>query len=336
MRCPIRLCLLALGVALGLSRPAAAGDIDPDAGPVVVTLRASAAVTESPVCVGHVATLSGGTAELRRRIAGLDLADRPARGKALSLLRDLVTYRIQVAGIGRICFSVQGAPLVQVTTAAALTDDDFLEAARDALRSRFPARPEDVLVSLAQLSGVPQLNLGPKDDLRLQAEAREPINVPGRCRVEVTLLLNGERLAVVTVVVDVKLYQAVAVAARPVDGGQVLSEQNVRIERRAIDAFGSYVTPKDLQAGRKARWALAAGQVIPATAVKALNADSPVLVKQRDLVKLVATVGSLRVSALGEAEQDGRDGDRVRVRNVDSKKELVGRVIGRGLVEVDY
>ena len=28
--------------------------------------------------------------------------------------------------------------------------------------------------------------------------------------------------------------------------------------------------------------------------------------------------------------------DRIRVRNVDSKKEIVGRVVGRGLVEVEY
>ena len=64
--------------------------------------------------------------------------------------------------------------------------------------------------------------------------------------------------------------------------------------------------------------------------------DNPVLVKQRDLVKLVARVGNLRVTALAEAQQDGRAGDHVRVRNVDSRKDVLGRVVGRGLVEVEY
>ena len=78
------------------------------------------------------------------------------------------------------------------------------------------------------------------------------------------------------------------------------------------------------------------GQVIPQAAVETQAADSPILVKPRDLVKIVARLGGLSVTALGEAQQEGREGDRIRVRNVDSKKEVVGRVIGRGLVDVDF
>ena len=105
---------------------------------------------------------------------------------------------------------------------------------------------------------------------------------------------------------------------------------------RAIDALGSCLTTKEITAGRKARHVLAAGQVILPNAGEPVTADNPILVRQRDLVKVAARAGSLWVTALAEAQQDGREGDRVRVRNVDSKKEIVGRVIGRGLVEVEY
>ena len=54
------------------------------------------------------------------------------------------------------------------------------------------------------------------------------------------------------------------------------------------------------------------------------------------MIKLTARVGSLRVTAKGEAQQDGRAGEKIRVRNVDSRKEIVGRVVERGLVEVEY
>jgi flagellar basal body P-ring formation protein FlgA len=339
MRFPIRLCLWALPMAFGLcwaAQAATPADADSEAGPVVVTLRASASVTASPVCIGNVASLSGGSADLRSRIAGLDLADRPVRSKPLALLSELVAYRIQVAGIERSRFRMKGAAIVEVSPGANLTEDDFLQAARDALVDRFPGRAADVIVSLAQVPGVPQVTLAPRDEVRLEAEPREPSNVPGRCRVDVALLVNGERLGVVPVSVDVKVYQMIAVAARRVEDGETLGEENVRFERRAIEAMGSSLTPKDVAGGRKARRTLAAGQVIPQAAVEPLNADNPVLVKQRDLVKLVARVGNLRVTALGESQQDGRDGDRIRVRNVDSKKEIVGRVAGRGLVEVEY
>jgi flagella basal body P-ring formation protein FlgA len=334
MRSPIRLCLWALAVALVPGLPALA---EPDEAPLVVTLRPAASVSAATVCVGNVASLSGGTPALRQRVAALDLADRPRRGKPLQLLRELVAYRIQVAGIEKSRFRVQGAPVVEVSPGAApATEDEFLQAARDALLDKLACPPDDVAVSLAQPPQLPQLTPGAKDDVRLEAEPREPINVPGRSRVDVTLLVNGERIDVVPVLLDVKVYQAAAVARRRIEGGETLGDENVRFERHASDAPGSCLTPKDVGAGRKAKRAIAAGQMVPPAAVESVAANNPVLVKQRDLVKLVARVGNLRVTALAEAEQDGRAGDLVRVRNVDSKKEVVGRVIGRGLVEVEF
>jgi hypothetical protein len=131
MRSPVRLCLWAIVVALGLGLPVLA---DPDEGPVLVTLRPAASVSATAVCVGNVASVTGGTPALRRQIAALDLADRPQRGKSLQLLRGLVAYRIQVAGIDVSRFRVQGAEVVEVSPGAApATEDEFLQAARDAL-----------------------------------------------------------------------------------------------------------------------------------------------------------------------------------------------------------
>jgi flagella basal body P-ring formation protein FlgA len=64
--------------------------------------------------------------------------------------------------------------------------------------------------------------------------------------------------------------------------------------------------------------------------------DVPILVKQHDVVKLVAHVGPLRVVQFGEAMQDGRAGQLIRVRNVDSQHVVTGRVVDRSVVEVDY
>jgi flagella basal body P-ring formation protein FlgA len=335
MRSLIRPCLWALAVAAGLGTAARAAE--PEVGPVTVTLRAGAGATGSTVCVRDVASLSGGAAALRDRIGRLDLADTPKPGKPLSLLRELVAYRIQVAGIERDHYRVQGAAAVQVTSGPpSFTEEDVLQAASEALVERLALPPDDVMVSPVMRLAVPQLSLTARDELRLQAVPHDPVSVPGRVRIDVTVTLNGERIDVVALLLDVKVYQSVALAARAIEAGEVLGDDAVRFERRPVDAPGSVLTPKEIKAGQKARRALGAGQVIPPSAVEALNPENPVLVRQRDLVKVVAKVGSLRVTALAEAQQDGRSGDRVRVRNVDSKKELSGRVVGRGLVEVEY
>ncbi len=64
-------------------------------------------------------------------------------------------------------------------------------------------------------------------------------------------------------------------------------------------------------------------------------ADSPVLIKARDQVHLLVRVGPLRLTTLCEAVQEGRVGQMIRVRNVDSRAERVGRVVDRNTVELD-
>lgn len=64
--------------------------------------------------------------------------------------------------------------------------------------------------------------------------------------------------------------------------------------------------------------------------------ESPVLIKPRDLVRLVAKIGAVNVSARGEALQDGRLGQAIRVRNIASNKVVTGRVADRDIVLVDY
>ena len=60
------------------------------------------------------------------------------------------------------------------------------------------------------------------------------------------------------------------------------------------------------------------------------------LIRTRDLVRIVAMIGSAQVVATGEAQQDGRLGEIIRVRNVESNRVVNGRVESRDVVLVDY
>jgi flagella basal body P-ring formation protein FlgA len=59
------------------------------------------------------------------------------------------------------------------------------------------------------------------------------------------------------------------------------------------------------------------------------------VVRVRDKVTLAVRAGGLWVTAAGEALQSGRVGDTVSVRNIDSKKTVVGKVTGPGTVELE-
>jgi flagellar basal body P-ring formation chaperone FlgA len=66
------------------------------------------------------------------------------------------------------------------------------------------------------------------------------------------------------------------------------------------------------------------------------SANAPVVLKARDPVRLLARIGSVQVTARGEAMEDGRLGQMVRVRNIDSSRIVSGRLMENNVVEVDY
>ena len=60
-----------------------------------------------------------------------------------------------------------------------------------------------------------------------------------------------------------------------------------------------------------------------------------VAIKNRDAVTMVTQIGGVRIEAQGEALQDGRPGELIRVRNNSSSRIVSGRVEGPGFVRVD-
>jgi len=59
-------------------------------------------------------------------------------------------------------------------------------------------------------------------------------------------------------------------------------------------------------------------------------------VKRREQVKMVARVGGVSIEAMGEALQDGRLGDTIRLRNIESNANIQGRVTRLGEVEISF
>jgi flagella basal body P-ring formation protein FlgA len=63
--------------------------------------------------------------------------------------------------------------------------------------------------------------------------------------------------------------------------------------------------------------------------------EEPPLVKKGDVVQVIVDKNNIRISCLGEIKETGRRGDRVKLVNLSSKKELLGRVVDGGTVRVD-
>lgn len=308
-----------------------------NAGPVLLTLRRTAVVDNTIVQMNDVVSMEGGDAETRARIAGLDLAELPGVGPGLTLSRKQLECRLQLAGFdGQYLWQSSSPSMVQITRSVPrLLDRDVIEAARDHLLQQLDHPPQDVLTRLTDKVVMPKLTLQKDDRINLTAEIPAGVRLLGSVNCDVGVMVNGVREGIATVRFDVRLLGSVAVAARRIERGELLTEENLREDRRPFAGSSGFPAYAECVAGKRAKRALVPGQLLASSDVEAAATDNPILVKTRQQVRLIVRLGTVHVTATGEALQDGRAGQLIRVRNIDSKKTITGKVIGEGIVEIE-
>lgn len=130
---------------------------------------------------------------------------------------------------------------------------------------------------------------------------------------------------------EVRLYDQVVVAARPLGRQETLSAKDLRLERREVaPRLGQPFTRVDDVVGKQALRAIPSDATITATAV-----DRPTLLKRGSTINLVFDSGSLRVETQGVAEEGGKIGDLIQVKNPASGKLLRGVVVDGRNVRVN-
>ena len=151
-------------------------------------------------------------------------------------------------------------------------------------------------------------------------------------RTDLRVLQQGTVVATVTARVKIASFGPVVVARQPVARGALLRSEDVRVEERRLDELPTtVVTAVEDVVGKEARVALAAGKPVTQQAV-----GSAAMVKRGDVVRVTIEKGGMLLSVAGQALDTAGVGERVRVVNDTSKRELVGRVVDHGTVHVVY
>ena len=331
---------------------------------VVIRLKPAANISGRTVQVGDIASIDGGTAGLARRIALLDLEDAPRAGQIVSSSDRQVAFRLQRAGIQRRTFTVQGVKAVvtsRVVTArrdplpvdrAAVhlaaakiqslakssVKDAVLAVAEEYVRGRLPWDKESVSIELARAYG-PTLEqiTTPAHQLNLKPVLQSSWPPVGRVHVGVSIFHESKRIAEVPVTMVVRHFEEVVVAKRQIERGGVVTAEDLYLDRREVSRLNSYYTSIDDVIGKRTGQTIRTLLVIQPSHLTGQNADQPseIVVRQRDMVTMIARPGGdLYVTAAGQALQNGKVGEMIRVRNVDSNTIILGRVIDRHHVEI--
>ena len=141
----------------------------------------------------------------------------------------------------------------------------------------------------------------------------------------------GKEQARFWVKAEVRVYDQVVVAARPLGRQETLSAKDLRLERREITSrTAQFFTRLDDVVGKQSIRSIQSDDVITANAI-----ERQTLLKRGSPITLVFDSGSLRVETQGVAEEGGKMGDLIQVKNSTSGKVLRGLVLDERNVRVN-
>ena len=132
------------------------------------------------------------------------------------------------------------------------------------------------------------------------------------------------------VIADVRYFDQVLVAARPIRRSEALTEAVVMAERREVTTMlGRYLSdPVEVQ-GMQAKMRIGVGRPVQARFVERIP-----VVNRGDRVRIRAQIGGITAVTVGIAREGGAAGDQIVVQNASSREKLLAEVVAPGLVRV--
>lgn len=129
---------------------------------------------------------------------------------------------------------------------------------------------------------------------------------------------------------QIKLYKEAIATVRPLDRGHILTAQDLTpLETEITSLNQGYYNDKSSLIGQQLKRRLPQKRIIKANYI-----TPPTMVKRGELVTIIAENTGFSVKMNGKALANGTKGDRIRVKNLSSKRVIEGTVMTHGVVNI--
>ena len=241
--------------------------------------------------------------------------------------RPTVLSRLACSGIPTSKVVFNGAKETSVTRQQrVVSSQEFVDLASSFLESHPPddsvcqwsvvRRPKDLVISEqdAEIRFSPRLVLS---------------STKGHARMELIVLCGGKTIGVRDVIYALKYHCRQAVTIIPVAKDAIIGPENVKIEMIP----SNYPEPSDWKSpyGLVAKRPLAANTILRPYMVESLQ--SPIIVKRNQSIVIRIEMPGLLITAAGLTLEEGRTGEHIKIRNVDSQRIILAKICEDGSAE---
>jgi len=324
---PARACLVLLSVILLLSSSALAED--PGSSTNTVRLKTEAELPGPNITLGDVAEVTGPDAD---DLAKLDLGPVPWPGTKRLIDATVVKIKLYRDDIDLTKVNITGDGCVVSTKTVVVPGREILDVARKLLLERLPWPSEDVRVDVDGQPADHEVAAG-SGKPTLEASMAGSFTAAGKVRVLVTGKVDGRSLFRTTVCFVVHVFAKVVVAGRDIHQGEIFSEDNVVGRRLDVTTLspGNLYSEESALIGKRAARSIRTGMPITRRMVIV-----PPIIARGDIVQITFKTEFLSLAARGLSKESGAPGQMIRVQNIDSGREVIGKVTPDGHVSVAF
>jgi len=148
---------------------------------------------------------------------------------------------------------------------------------------------------------------------------------------KVEIIAGDKKVTEFGVPVKLQVWDKVWVANDTINRGETLSSSNIVLKEKEI----SYMTDKVVKESTSLEGNLVKKSFIPGEVIDMRYIESIPTIMKNSQVSLIFKTQLITISLAGEALDNGKTGDYIRVRNKNYKKDYIGKVIGENTVLIN-
>ncbi len=280
------------------------------------------------ITLGVIADIQGDDQELIGQLEAVKLGKAPAAGEMKEISGQSIETKINRIGAGT-TVALHLPETVEVTADGIEISAEKIESmVKRFILKKVPWDSESVIITVSPVEGI---TLDP-GKITYEMSARQKEDFLGSANISLVFLVDNREAKKIQVNAKIAVMQDVLVSTRALERHEVITEEDVRLEKMNLaELRADVMTDPGEVLGKRAKRTIEIN-----TPLRLNYLEVPPLVKRGDMVTIVAESDVLKITTKGFVTESGCKGEMVKVINVNSRKELFAKVRDSRTVEVDF
>lgn len=287
-------------------------------------------ISSQDIRLGDISEIKSNNWEQTKKLGDIIIGTAPIPGRSRYIKRNDITVKLKQNGIDLSQIDLESPEKIQIIRS-------FIRIGKEAIEGILLAEInkgklwdiEKVKVKKIQVTHGVTLSKG---SLAYQVVMPSKGERKGTVLLQVLIHVDGNLEKKVTAIVYTEIMADVVVAKNPLRRYQTISSDDIILKKMDLSTLSSnsILNLQEVIGKRTTR------VINPNTVLRMDLVELPPLIRRRDIVHIISESDTLRISTLGQAQEKGSRGQRIKVINATSGEKIYARVVDAKTVKIDF